>query len=130
MIKIISGTYGFVQNGRILPKTSKSDPFSLDPDREQELVDSGVAVYVAAPVAEATPEHSSDVAGDKLPEYDESMKLADLKEIAAKYGVDASSMRSKAEVIAMIEAAQQPSDEDTPAGDGELPQFDAAPPVV
>lgn len=95
MIKIISGTYGFVQGGRILPKTSKSDPFELPPEREQELVDAGVAIYVAA---SEIGENQADMA---------NMKLAELKELAAKHGVDAAGVRSKADVIAMIEAAPE-----------------------
>ena len=43
------------------------------------------------------------------------MKLAELKEIAEKYGVDASGMKSKKEVIEAIEEAR-----------AELPGFDAA----
>ena len=132
MIKIISGTYGYVHGGRILPKTSKSEPFELNPTREQELVDAGVAVFVTVPAAAATLEPFSDVEGDKLPEYQEDMKLADLKEIAAKYGIDASSVRSKAEVIAMIEATKRPKGtfEDEPTGDEEPLQLGAEPPIV
>ncbi len=47
------------------------------------------------------------------------MKLVELKEIAEKYGVDASAMQSKKEVIAAIDAAKK-----------ELPTFDGADDVV
>ena len=106
-------------------------PFSLGEDDqpavrlEALLVDLGVAVYVnedeAAPEAaeKVTEEAPEETAGDdnveESPEYSESMKLAELKEIAEKYGVDASGMKSKKEVIEAIEEAR-----------AELPGFDAA----
>ena len=43
MIKIIAGVYGYKENGIILPKDKDSEPFSLDPEREAELVAQGVA---------------------------------------------------------------------------------------
>ena len=57
-----------------------------------------------------------------------SQKLDELKEVAARYGVDASAMRKKADVIAAIEAtkAEQPDDG---ADDEEPPQIGAADPV-
>ena len=45
MIKIIAGVYGYKENGIILPKDKDSEPFSLDPEREAELVAQGVAEY-------------------------------------------------------------------------------------
>ena len=45
MIKIISGTYGYRDNGQVIPKNSKSEPFSLDKKEEERLVKAGVAVY-------------------------------------------------------------------------------------
>jgi len=57
---------------------------------------------------------TQDVIVDECPEYNEDMKLDELKQIAAMYGVDASSMRSKKEVIEAIDAAR-----------AELPDLDA-----
>ena len=71
--------------------TSRSAPFSLTDAREAELVAAGVAVYVQEP--------------DENPAYNK-MKMAELREAAAAYGVDASKIRSKKEVIAMIEDAK------------------------
>lgn len=45
MIRIIAGVYGHKENGVITPKDSKSEPFSLTPEREAELVAQGVAEY-------------------------------------------------------------------------------------
>ena len=62
-----------------------------------------------------------------VPEYDEDMKLDELKEVAAAYGVDASAMRKKADVIAAIEAAKAEQNDGT--DDEEPPQIGAADPV-
>lgn len=45
MIRIIAGVYGHKENEVITPKDSKSEPFSLTPEREAELVAQGVAEY-------------------------------------------------------------------------------------
>lgn len=91
MIKMIKGAYGLKVNGVVEAMTSRSAPFSLTDTREAELVTAGVAVYVQ--------ETGEDTAYSK-------MKMAELRETAAAYGVDASKIRSKKEVIAMIEAAK------------------------
>ena len=44
MIKIISGTYGHLVDGRVRPKTAASEPFSLTPGEEARLVERGIAV--------------------------------------------------------------------------------------
>jgi len=46
MIRIIKGTYGHIDGGRIVPKTSKDPPFALSPEKEAKLVGKGVAQYV------------------------------------------------------------------------------------
>ena len=53
--------------------------------------------------------HALREEGDQEPDEDPAyskMKMAELREAAAAYGVDASKIRSKKEVIAMIEAAK------------------------
>lgn len=100
MIKMIKGAYGLKINGVVEAMTSRSAPFSIADTREAELVAAGVAVYVQET--------------DEDPAYSK-MKMAELREVAAAYGVDASKIRSKKEVIAMIEdakakAAKEPED--------------------
>lgn len=148
MIKIINGTYGYRDGKRVVPKTAGSPPFSLDPEREKQLVAEGVAEFVEAKEEEKPQEPDKEpdkIPADKepgdnsedpkepaadtdedLPEYNENMKLTELKEIAQAYGVDAEKARSKAEVIAMIDASLEEAAED----DGEEPPtFEAEPPV-
>lgn len=92
MIRMIKGTYGLVKNGTVEPMTKHSPAFSINAAREAELVEAGVAVY------EAEPEST-------FSEYN-GMNMTELREAAAAYGVDASTVRSKKEVIALIEAAK------------------------
>ena len=99
----------------------------------------GVAKYIGelgetaeqpapAPGDDADEPARTNTAADEAPEYNEDMKLDELKEVATRYGVDASAMRKKADVIAAIEAtkAEQPDDG---ADDEEPPQIGAADPV-
>lgn len=75
MIRIISGTYGCRENGRVVPKTSKSEPFALDEKEEKRLVDAGVAVYVEGVEA---PKKTEDSKGKEKPKVD---KKADKKAV-------------------------------------------------
>ena len=91
MIRMIKGTYGLVKNGTVEPMTKHSPAFSINAARE-----AGVAVY------EAEPEST-------FSEYN-GLNMTELREAAAAYGVDASAVRSKKEVIALIEAALAKAD--------------------
>jgi hypothetical protein len=134
MIKIIAGTFGYFNGRKVVPITSADGPIELDAALEQRLVSKGVAAYVSKTEQPAE--------GSGLPTYDKNMKLVELQEIAKAYGVDASKMKAKAEVIAAIEAAkaakgseapedEDPEDEtDEEVDDGELPPaLGAADPV-
>lgn len=136
MIKIIAGVYGYKENGIILPKDKDSEPFSLDPEREAELVAQGVAEYanVIIPEAELEPETAGaeqqsaedpaepeaeeperdlepEADGDEdpqsekaeKPEYSDKMRLTELQALAGAYGLDAQNMRTKAEVIKLLD---------------------------
>lgn len=142
MIEIIAGTFGYYNGRKVIPITKEDGPQQFDPELEARLVKQGVAKYVgeqpAAPTPAEKPEQEPEAApetGDVPvdPEYDEGMKLDELKEVAAAYGVDASAMRKKADVIAAIEEAKAAVDEaadDGQSDDGEEPpQIGAADPV-
>lgn len=130
MIKIIKGTFGHFDGKKVTPITSADGPIKLDAALEKKLVDKKVAIYVTEP-AEQPPE------GDGLPAYNKDMKLAELQEIAKAYGVDASKMKSKAEVVVAIDASKEakvddadPDGEGGNDGDGETPPaLGAADPV-
>lgn len=138
MIEIIAGTFGYYNGRKVIPITKEDGPQQFDPELEARLVKQGVAKYVdeqpVAPTPAEKPGREPE-AGDAPadPEYDEGMKLDELKEVAAAYGVDASAMRKKADVIAAIEEAKAAADEaadDDQSDDGEEPpQIGAADPV-
>ena len=56
MIKMIAGVYGYKEGGIIMPKDKNSEPFSLEPEREAELVERGLAVYANLIIPEEEPE--------------------------------------------------------------------------
>ena len=135
MIKIIAGVYGYKENGIILPKDKDSEPFSLDPEREAELVAQGVAEYANVIIPEAELEPEPETAGaeqqpaedpaepeaeepeqdleteadgdedpqNEKPEYSDKMRLTELQALAGAYGLDAQNMRTKAEVIKLLD---------------------------
>ena len=133
MIQIIKGTFGYYNGRKVIPITEADGPQKFDDELEARLVKEGVAKYIGelgetaeqpapAPGDDADEPASTNTAADEAPEYNEDMKLDELKEVATRYGVDASAMRKKADVIAAIEAtkAEQPDDG---ADDEEPPQI-------
>lgn len=139
MIQIIAGTFGYYNGRKVVPITNADGPQKFDPELEARLVKQGVAKYVdeqpVAPAPAAKPEQEPEAAPETddaptaPPEYDEDMKLDELKEVAAAYGVDASAMRKKADVIAFSMAAANEVDDDQTGDNEEPPQIGAADPV-
>ncbi|MBQ2741936.1 MAG: Rho termination factor N-terminal domain-containing protein [Oscillospiraceae bacterium] len=130
MIQIITGTFGYYDGRKVIPLTNESGPKQLDPELEARLVKKGIAKYVGNEHAQnenthAQAENDAIHVLNVMPGYNEGMKLEELKSIAAEYGVDASAMRKKADVIAAIEAAKEEYVED----DEEPPRFDVEDPV-
>ena len=142
MIEIIAGTFGYYNGRKVIPITKEDGPQKFDSELEARLVKKRIAKYVdeqpVAPVPAEKSEQDPDGAPETgetpaAPEYDEDMKLDELKEVAAAYGVDASAMRKKADVIAAIEeakeAAGEAADDDQTGDNEEPPQIGAADPV-
>lgn len=140
MIQIIAGAFGYYNGRKVVPITNADGPQKFDPELEARLVKKGVAKYVdeqpVAPAPASEPEREPEGAPEAgeapaAPEYDEDMKLDELKEVAAAYGVDASAMRKKADVIAAIEKAKAGGKADDETGDNEeAPEDDEAPPQI
>lgn len=140
MIQIIAGTFGYYNGRKVVPITNADGPQKFDPELEARLVKKGVAKYVdeqpAAPAPASKPEREPEgtpEAGEApaAPEYEEDMKLDELKEVAAAYGVDASAMRKKADVIAAIEKTKAGAKADDETGNNEeAPEDDEAPPQI
>ena len=132
--------FGEALYSQLTPEQRQQTLILRDADElEARLVKEGVAKYIGEQdetAEQPAPDHGDDAdepastntAADEAPEYNEDMKLDELKEAATRYGVDASAMRKKADVIAAIEAtkAEQPDDG---ADAEEPPQIGAADPV-
>lgn len=139
MIQIIKGTFGYYNGRKVVPVTPADGPQNFDKSLEERLVKQGIAKYVDAPAVSLPDEVEDTAVVDEAKveygevEYNDSMKLTELKAIAHDFfGIDANAMRSKAEVIAAIEAAKAESSADTDdiVDDGEEPpQFNVADPV-
>lgn len=108
MIQMVKGTYGRVVNGAVEAMTKHSAPFTLSEKREAELVAAGVAVKVTEPAQVETPARADTY---------ESMKMAELRKVAADLGVDVTAVKSKKEVIAILRAAKA-QEPDTETGEG------------
>ena len=132
MIQIIKGTFGYYNGRKVIPITEADGPQKFDDELEARLVKEGVAKYIGelgetaeqpapAPGDDADEPASTNTAADEALEYNEDMKLDELKEVAARYGVDASAMRKKADVIAAIEAAKAEQPAPAPGDDADEP---------
>lgn len=130
MIQIIKGTFGYYNGRKVVPITSESGPQKFDPELEARLVKQGIAKYIDAPAGQTETAGGQQEETADLPKYNERMKLEELKKIASAYGVDASAMTKKGDVIKAIEAAKAAAvqaadstsdgeDDDTGEGDGD-----------
>lgn len=122
MIKIIQGTYGYIdENGIVKPKTAKDAPFELeDKSREAELVALGVAEY-ADGTELIIDEETGGVVVDGVPEYSTDLKAAELRDIAKAYmGLTFAVGTTKAEMVEQMDAYIESHTVD---GD-DLPEFD------
>ncbi|MCX4322310.1 MAG: hypothetical protein OSJ59_05035 [Lachnospiraceae bacterium] len=70
MIKMIAGVYGYREGGIITPKDKNSEPFSLEPEREAELVERGLAVYANLIIPEEEPEPAGQNGDDSQDDED------------------------------------------------------------
>lgn len=130
MIRIIKGTYGYMnENGVVKPKTAKDEPFSLSAEQEARLVGLGVAVYVDEKPAKAEPEETAEeslaVADEEKPMED--MTAKELRELGKEYGLTFKVGLTKADMIKAIQAEwPQPTEDEEETDDEPAPTFDAA----
>lgn len=97
MIQIISGIYGLKKGKMVVPVTEKDGPIKLDAQREEELVNAGIAKYVNAEKEEEAE------AGEELKEK----KVDELKAIADEMGIEYPERVKKADLIALIEEEEK-----------------------
>lgn len=132
MIKMISGTFGYWDGVKVVPKTNKDAPFSAGAECEARLVRLGIAEYVggASKPAEELPELPDGV--EAIPEYDVNMKADELRKIAKLMGLTFAVGTTKAEMVAQMDAfldehmEDAEDDVDMPPEDiDDAPAFDA-----
>lgn len=129
MIRLISGVYG-AEDGM---KRPKDGPFSLTDNEEARLVSRGVAEYVFdRTTLPAAPSRAESVNAIR---YDEGMTMKQLRGIADYLGLDTSKLRSKRDVVKLLDAhfasagtgEEPPEEEDEPTeeeGEGEVGEVD------
>ena len=129
MIRLISGVYG-AEDGM---KRPKDGPFSLTDNEEPRLVSRGVAEYVFdRTTLPAAPSRTESVNAIR---YDEGMTMKQLRGIADYLGLDTSKLRSKRDVVKLLDAhfasagtgEEPPEEEDEPTeeeGEGEAGEVD------
>lgn len=132
MIKIVQGTYGYLdKNGVVKPKTEKDKPFSLTDEQEARLVGLGVAKYVQAEPPADSGQGNNEETGNLDPEQLGELTNAQLKEMAEQMGIDTKKLTTKAKLIEAITAVEvipghAEDGEGEPEDDGEqAPTFDA-----
>jgi len=127
MIKIISGTYGHRKGNRIIPKNSNSAPFEADPAEEERLVELGIAEKVEVEVEEAKTAAESISESDNEPTTPDfnSLTVENLKKYAEEHNISLPKNARKAEIISIINAAENAADNEIAAGDDDMPNFQA-----
>lgn len=109
MIKIIKGVYGFRKGSSVIPKTKNDEPFPLNPEDEQRLVDIGVAEYVKEEKADSNPNCNNgkdDTTGEK------EKLIARFKELGGKGPATTWKLETLKSKIEELENKKQPSDSD------------------
>lgn len=114
MIRIINGTYGYRNpiTNQVEAKTAKSKPFSIDADRERDLVNARVAEYVGMDADQDDDgndgqhkENQDTQQNDQIPKYSTKNTVAELTAIAEKHGVKVKEGATKKEIVAALDAA-------------------------
>ena len=153
MIKIIAGTYGYVnkKTGAVEAKDKKAQPFSCDKDEEARLVALGVAEYVGGVNQDEDPDQDPDGKGqdngdahqgdqnDQQSDQEPEKTLADmtkkeLTQIATDLGIELPKKATNQDIIEAIEKARaehegdQDEDMDDEEDGDETPALSAAMP--
>lgn len=113
-IKIISGTYGFMKDGIIEPKTPEDKPFEVSQEEAERLIGLGVAAYdMCQPIEDVEPVQEQEEEEEVENEVEEdkpleAMSFKELKTTALEMGLDIKPLISKA---LLIEAIKQRDEE-------------------
>jgi hypothetical protein len=97
-IKIIKGTYGLRDGYRVIPKTSKDEPFEMAVEKAARLIKLGVAVIVG--------EGAENQKNGGDPDDLSKLKKPQLQALAAEKGIEFSDKTTAAELKALIAGGQ------------------------
>lgn len=133
-IKMISGTFGYWDGSKVVPKTPEDAPFLIDEGRASELVELGIAKFADEELKTEEEKEADEAAelqlaaeleAEKMVEdigVDlEALKVEELKKFAEPYGIEWKAGMKKADLIDAIKAAMNDDSLDEQA-----PSFDAA----
>lgn len=144
-VEIISGSYGWRKTKDAMPKlVERGGICEVDEAEARRLVALGVAAIVheadEAPVASGSTVESGDTPCADMPSEEngaeahldaeqlQEMTVAQLKELAAEFGIETAKLRKKDDLIAAIVAVPvEPGEE---ISEDDLPDLSAAAPVV
>ncbi len=130
LIRILQGTFGALENGAVVAKTSQSDPFEVDDVRGRQLIEAGYAKEMGedVPVSKVSPVSAPDEEGRKA-DFGENVSggeepgssekalseysFAELRNMAKELGMKADGKREQLEErIAAYRAGQQEKSEE------------------
>lgn len=114
-IKIINGSYGHYEQGRLAVKDRQSPPFEVEDAEADRLVKMEVAIYAdeavatpSEPIAEEETsenppeEKASEIGAEEADESLEEMTINELRGIAAERGIKVKVGMKKAELISLL----------------------------
>ena len=141
MIKMIRGVFGLPINGIVKAMDKNSGAFQASAEQEERLVKLGLAVRVDDVATQAIPDDVPEDDGapigfddmpplpedvKEFPEYNEGMKVTELREIGAKHGLTFKVGMSKKEMVAALDAHFDAYAAEDVVADEDAPAFDAA----
>lgn len=93
----VKSNYGQHEGGRVILRRPQDPPFEIDPDKGHELIDRGIAVLVSSSSFEDEEEQGPDL---------RKLKVAELRELATKSGIENVETMRKDDLIAALEALE------------------------
>ena len=139
IIKIVAGTYGHREGGRIVPKTAASGEFEVSDRQAKRLIALKIAEAVTPEVINPVvpPAGAGNTGGSGEEEGYQQMTVKQLKQLCEERGLELDKRAKKTDIIALLVAAdeEESGDEDGEGaagaeGDGEPPALDPADPVL
>ena len=147
MIRIITNQiFGYHNGSYVEPKTKGSEPFSVSPEREAELVEMGIAEYATEPdenPVQSYEESAEAEAAEQLTEleiaegfevtreYLESLKMNDLKDFAEQLDISYKVGMKKVDLLEIVWSELEKAEAEATEPDSEeMPDLNPADAIV